>query len=81
MAHENLGMLLLPFLVCLSLYPGRAVSPPDGASNIRKEMVYNTTELLDGLLMGYDKKLRPGFGGMYFLSYTRKTVPLYYHRA
>ncbi len=29
----------------------------------RAEMVYNTTELLDRLLMGYDKKLRPGFGG------------------
>ena len=29
----------------------------------KAEMVYNTTELLDRLLMGYDKKLRPGFGG------------------
>ena len=29
----------------------------------RLEMVYNTTDLLDRLLDGYDRKLRPNFGG------------------
>ena len=30
----------------------------------RLEMVYNTTDLLDRLLDGYDRKLRPNFGGL-----------------
>ena len=29
----------------------------------KKEMVQNTTMLLDELLQGYDQRLRPGFGG------------------
>ena len=39
----------------------------ENASRARKqetaELVTNVTRLLDGLLQGYDRKLRPGFGG------------------
>ncbi len=31
--------------------------------DVRLAMVYNTSDLLDTLLDGYDKKLRPNFGG------------------
>ncbi len=39
----------------------------------RLAMVYNTSDLLDTLLDGYDKKLRPNFGGkgpicLYFIT-------------
>lgn len=58
-------MFLLLLTVVLSPVDG-VVSRNSTLKN-REEIVRNTTQLLDKLLQGYDKRLRPGFGGDYRL--------------
>ena len=59
MCDSFLFFLVLLLSACVDSY----WLPAKASMSTKKEMVRNTTALLDQLLKGYDKRLRPGFGG------------------
>ena len=67
-----LTLYLLVLIHTLPVCSDRYVSPADFGSIYESDqehdhpgeaMVANTSALLDQLLLGYDRRLRPGFGG------------------
>ena len=77
MAHKHLVKFLTHFFISISLLSIQCESAKFSTTYSAKDFSRNVTDLLDGLLANYDKRIRPGHGGKYKLANSYKNLKFF----